>query len=230
MSNDKLRRQIACEAARLMYVRQESEYYRAKTEGGPPHLPGLGQAGRSAHQSRNPRRDPVARPPARRQPPHRQPARNAGRGAADDAAAAGLSPAADRQHDDRPRPPGLRHRPARLRRQRRRHHRGARAEGCTYDVERQARPQARRGADLHAHSRAGPLSDRAHGLRRRPGPLRLQKLGHRQGDRAGQHRRAGAVPGRRVSRPRPGGRAGRSRATASIAFRFTRCCCCRWKR
>jgi hypothetical protein len=30
MSNDKLRRQIACEAARLMYVRQESEYHRAK--------------------------------------------------------------------------------------------------------------------------------------------------------------------------------------------------------
>jgi predicted HD phosphohydrolase len=30
MSNDKLRRQIAFEAARLMYVRQESEYYRAK--------------------------------------------------------------------------------------------------------------------------------------------------------------------------------------------------------
>src|SRR5882757_8822851 len=30
MSNDKLRRQITHEAARLMYVRQESEYYRAK--------------------------------------------------------------------------------------------------------------------------------------------------------------------------------------------------------
>ncbi len=30
MSNEKLRRQITCEAARLMYVRQESEYYRAK--------------------------------------------------------------------------------------------------------------------------------------------------------------------------------------------------------
>jgi len=30
MPNDKLRRQIAFEAARLMYVRQESEYYRAK--------------------------------------------------------------------------------------------------------------------------------------------------------------------------------------------------------
>ncbi|MGD9723973.1 MAG: HD domain-containing protein [Pirellulales bacterium] len=30
MSNDKLRRQITCEAARLLYVRQESEYYRAK--------------------------------------------------------------------------------------------------------------------------------------------------------------------------------------------------------
>ncbi len=30
MSNDKLRRQITCEAARLMYARQESEYYRAK--------------------------------------------------------------------------------------------------------------------------------------------------------------------------------------------------------
>jgi hypothetical protein len=30
MSNEKLRRQIAHEAARLMYVRQESEYYRAK--------------------------------------------------------------------------------------------------------------------------------------------------------------------------------------------------------
>jgi hypothetical protein len=30
MSNDKLRRQITYEAARLMYVRQESEYYRAK--------------------------------------------------------------------------------------------------------------------------------------------------------------------------------------------------------
>ncbi len=32
MSNDKLRRQITCEAARLMYVRQESEYYRAKLQ------------------------------------------------------------------------------------------------------------------------------------------------------------------------------------------------------
>ena len=30
MSNDKLRRQITYEAARMMYVRQESEYYRAK--------------------------------------------------------------------------------------------------------------------------------------------------------------------------------------------------------
>jgi hypothetical protein len=30
MANDKLRRQIAWEAARLMYLRQESEYYRAK--------------------------------------------------------------------------------------------------------------------------------------------------------------------------------------------------------
>ena len=30
MTNVKLRRQIAYEAARLMYVRQESEYYRAK--------------------------------------------------------------------------------------------------------------------------------------------------------------------------------------------------------
>jgi HD superfamily phosphohydrolase YqeK len=30
MSNDKLRRQIAYEAARMMYVRQESDYYRAK--------------------------------------------------------------------------------------------------------------------------------------------------------------------------------------------------------
>jgi predicted HD phosphohydrolase len=30
MSNDKLRRQITCDAARMMYARQESEYYRAK--------------------------------------------------------------------------------------------------------------------------------------------------------------------------------------------------------
>jgi predicted HD phosphohydrolase len=30
MASEKLRRQIACEAARLIYVRQESEYYRAK--------------------------------------------------------------------------------------------------------------------------------------------------------------------------------------------------------
>ena len=30
MTNDKLRRQITFEAARLMYSRQESEYYRAK--------------------------------------------------------------------------------------------------------------------------------------------------------------------------------------------------------
>ncbi len=34
MSNDKLRRQIAFEAARLMYGRQESEYYRAKLKAG----------------------------------------------------------------------------------------------------------------------------------------------------------------------------------------------------
>jgi len=34
MSNDKLRRQIAYEAARLMYARQESEYYRAKLKAG----------------------------------------------------------------------------------------------------------------------------------------------------------------------------------------------------
>jgi hypothetical protein len=34
MSNEKLRRQIAYEAARLMYVRQESEYYRAKLKAG----------------------------------------------------------------------------------------------------------------------------------------------------------------------------------------------------
>jgi hypothetical protein len=32
MSNDKLRRQITCEAARLMVIRQESEYYRAKLQ------------------------------------------------------------------------------------------------------------------------------------------------------------------------------------------------------
>ena len=30
MSNEKLRKRIAWEAARLMYVRQEKEYYRAK--------------------------------------------------------------------------------------------------------------------------------------------------------------------------------------------------------
>ncbi|MEX2141236.1 MAG: HD domain-containing protein [Pirellulales bacterium] len=34
MSNEKLRRQIAFEAARLMYERQESEYYRAKLKAG----------------------------------------------------------------------------------------------------------------------------------------------------------------------------------------------------
>jgi hypothetical protein len=34
MSNEKLRRQIAFEAARLMYQRQESEYYRAKLKAG----------------------------------------------------------------------------------------------------------------------------------------------------------------------------------------------------
>jgi predicted HD phosphohydrolase len=34
MSSDKLRRQIAWEAARLMYLRQESEYYRAKLKAG----------------------------------------------------------------------------------------------------------------------------------------------------------------------------------------------------
>jgi hypothetical protein len=34
MTNEKLRRQIAYEAARLMYVRQESEYYRAKLKAG----------------------------------------------------------------------------------------------------------------------------------------------------------------------------------------------------
>ena len=34
MSNEKLRRQIAFEAARLMYQREESEYYRAKLKAG----------------------------------------------------------------------------------------------------------------------------------------------------------------------------------------------------
>ncbi len=30
MSSDKLRRQVACDAARLMYEREETEYFRAK--------------------------------------------------------------------------------------------------------------------------------------------------------------------------------------------------------
>ena len=62
MANEKLRRQIAFEAARLMYVRQESEYYPGQAEGGPADLPRLGQAGRSAQQSRNPRPDPAPSP------------------------------------------------------------------------------------------------------------------------------------------------------------------------
>ena len=88
MSNDKLRRQIAWEAARLMYVRQESEYYRAKHEGGPPHLPGLGQAGRSAEQREIRDEIQVFARLHEGDAPHRQSPRHAARGAADDAAAA----------------------------------------------------------------------------------------------------------------------------------------------
>ena len=38
MANEKLRRQIAWEAARLMYDRQESEYYRAKMKAKFPQI------------------------------------------------------------------------------------------------------------------------------------------------------------------------------------------------
>ncbi len=43
MQNSKLRRQIAHEAARLMYVREESEYYRAKLKASRRFCQGLGE-------------------------------------------------------------------------------------------------------------------------------------------------------------------------------------------
>ena len=92
-----------------------------KNEGGPPDLPGLGQARRPADQPRNSRRNTSAGAHARRKPAHRESARHAGRSSANHAIAACLSAAPDRQHDDRPRAARIGHRPARLRRQRGRH-------------------------------------------------------------------------------------------------------------
>ena len=114
MNRSKLRRQIAWEAARLMYLREESEYYRAKQKAAhricqgwvkPADLPSNAEI-RDQIQS-------FARLHEGRRP-HGQPPRHAARGPAPDAPAGPLSPAADRQRDDRPRPGRLRHRPARL--------------------------------------------------------------------------------------------------------------------
>ena len=93
----------------------------------------------------------------------------------------------------------------------------------------QTRPQAWRRAGVHAHPRAGPVSLRADDLCRRSGPLRVQELGHRQSHRTGQHRRARAVSGPGISRicrwTKPWSRPSRR----SIAFRSITCCCCRWR-
>ena len=64
-----------------------------------------------------------------------------------------VPPAADRQRADRPRPQGLRHRPARLLRQRRRGHRPARtARASSYDVERkQVRKHGEERVFTHIH-------------------------------------------------------------------------------
>ncbi len=63
--------------------------------------------------------------------------------------------------------------------------------------------QAWRGAGLHPHPRRGPVPLRADALPRGQGPLRLQKLDHRPGDRAGLDRRAGAALQGRGPRDRP---------------------------
>ena len=91
-------------------------------------------------------------------------------------------------------------------------HRPARAGGLPVRRRTQAGRQARRGARLHAHPRLRPLQLRADRLRRGQGPLRLQKLDHRQADRAGLDPRAGGAAAARV----PGHRSGRGAgATAS---------------
>ena len=104
MNRSKLRRQIAWEAARLMYSRAGVGVLHGQDEGGPANLPGLGQAGRPAQQRRNPRPDPDARPAVRRRRAHRQPARDAAGRAGDDAPPRALSPAAHRQRAHRPHP------------------------------------------------------------------------------------------------------------------------------
>ena len=65
-------------------------------------------------------------------------------------------------------------------------------DGLTYTVERkQVRKHGEERVFTHVHL-VDTLPVRAHGLPDRPGTLRFQKLDHRQGDRTGEHRRAGA--------------------------------------
>ena len=61
-------------------------------------------------------------------------------------------------------------------------------EGCQFDVERKQVVKHGESPRLHAHPRPRPLQLRADRLRRGQGPLRLQELDHRQGDRAGVDR------------------------------------------
>ena len=116
------------------------------------------------------------------------------RGPAADARSRPSSARADRQHADRARaarartstctcsPTASRRSPPRWT-----------AKAWSFDVERKrVRKHGEERVFTHIHVQR-PLPVRADGLPGRPGPLRLQELDHRQGDRAGEHRRAGAV-------------------------------------
>ena len=77
MDKSKLRRQIAWEAARLMYQRQESEYYRAKLKAARRMCRGWVKPADLPSNAEIRDQDPTAGPTPRRRFPHRSAARHA---------------------------------------------------------------------------------------------------------------------------------------------------------
>ena len=214
MRDGKLRQAIALEAARLMYERVETEYFTAKRKAAkrlcrqwvkPEDLPSnaeirdqiqlfarIHEGDRRTENLRDMRLEALRLMRLLR----------------------AFQAAADRQRDDRPRPQRLRHRHPRFQRQSRLRLRAARTGRLPVRRGTQTGRQARREPRLHAHPRLRPFQLRADRLRRGQGPLRIQKLHHRQGDRTSVDPRAGGTAGGGISRPRPRRRAASRRARA----------------
>ena len=211
MNRSKLRRQIAWEAARLMYSRQESEYYTAKMKAAQQICQGWVKPADLPSNVEIRDQIQAARPAVRRRRPHRQPARDAAGRAGDDAPPRAVPPAAHRQRAHRPRPARLRHRPARLLR----HGRGGHAPA------RSGRPRRTRSSASRSASTARSGSSRTS----------ISSTAFRSSSRSTRPNQAHyvfkssitgkaierasiaelrAVPGARVSGPRPGRGAGRS--------------------